>query len=132
LEESQPPRVLEGHSDWVGAVAVTPDGRYAVSGSYDNTLRVWDLKENQPPRVLEGHSAGIQAVALAPDGRYAVSGSSDNSLRVWDLHDFRCLAAFTCDAPVWCCAWGGLRVVAGDQSGKVHLFAWEEEPAARR
>ena len=37
-------RTLEGHSSYVNAVAVTPDGRQAVSASYDNTLKLWDLE----------------------------------------------------------------------------------------
>ena len=64
---------------------VTADGKRAVSGSEDHTLRVWDLEGNQPPRVLEGHTAEVRAVALTPDGTRAVSGSDDHRVRVWDL-----------------------------------------------
>ena len=79
-------RVLEGHKGWVCAVALSADGRHAVSGSLDdNTLRVWDVEGNQPPRILEGHTELITAVALSADGKRAVSGSKDGTLRVWDL-----------------------------------------------
>jgi len=40
-------RTFEGHTDWVSAVAVTPDGRRAVSGSWDQTLRLWDLENGR-------------------------------------------------------------------------------------
>ena len=43
-----------------------------------------------------------------------------------DRPALNCLAVFTCNADVRSCAWGGGRIVAGDKSGKVHLFAWEE------
>ena len=89
-------------------------------------MRVWDLEGNQPPRVLEGHTSDVRAVALSADGQRAVSGSGDHTLRVWDLKSGNCLAVFTCDAAIRCCAWGGERIVAGDESGNVHLFAWEE------
>ena len=61
------------------------DGKRAVSGSADQTLRIWDLEGNHPPRVLEGHKDWISAVALTADGKRAVSGSWDRRLRVWDL-----------------------------------------------
>jgi WD40 repeat protein len=66
-------------------VALTPDGKCAVSGAQDNTLCVWDLEGNQPTRVLEGHTNSVQAVALTPDGEVVVSASDDNTVRVWDL-----------------------------------------------
>jgi WD40 repeat protein len=66
-------------------VALSRDGRFAVCGSYDRRLRVWDLQGNQPPRILQGHTSWVAAVALSGDGRFAVSGSYDQTLRVWDL-----------------------------------------------
>jgi hypothetical protein len=78
-------RTLKGHSNWVSAVAVSPDGRMAVSGSRDNTLKVWDLERGEEIRTLKGHSNWVSAVAVSPDGRMAVSGSWDNTLKVWDL-----------------------------------------------
>ncbi len=69
----------------VSAVAVTPDGRHVVSGSEDNTLRVWDLASGETVRTLSGHTDAVMAVAVTPDGRQAVSGSGDKTLRVWDL-----------------------------------------------
>jgi len=61
-------RVLHGHTKHVYAVAVTPDGRCAVSGSWDTTVRVWDLETGSSP-VVEGHTSRVLAVALTPDGR---------------------------------------------------------------
>ncbi len=77
---------LKGHSDWwVTTVAITPDGLRAVSGSKDDTLKVWDLETGQELKTLEGHSGGVNTVAITPDGLRAVSGSWDDTLKVWDL-----------------------------------------------
>jgi WD40 repeat protein len=78
-------RILEGHTDSVRAVTVTSDGRCALSGSDDRTLRLWNLGTGQSVRTLEGHSQRVSGVAITPDGRRAVSASWDHTLRVWDL-----------------------------------------------
>jgi len=78
-------RTLRGHTDRVIAVALTPDGRRAVSGSMDNTLKVWDLKTGAALATLGGHTSRVSAVAVTPDGTRAVSGSWDRTLKVWDL-----------------------------------------------
>jgi hypothetical protein len=62
-------RTLEGHTSFVNAVAVTPDGRHVVSGSNDTTLKVWDLESGEVLRTMEGHSDTVEAVAITPDGR---------------------------------------------------------------
>ena len=62
-----------------------PDGKRALSGSDDRTLRLWDLKSGRELRRLEGHSLAVTAVAVLPDGRRALSGSHDGTLRLWDL-----------------------------------------------
>jgi WD40 repeat protein len=77
--------VLIGHSGFVNACAVTPDGQRAVSASGDNTMRVWDLVNGKLIHTLQGHSGPVTACALTADGRRVVSASGDNTLRVWDL-----------------------------------------------
>jgi len=48
-------RRFTGHRNWVRSVAVTPDGRYVVSGSDDKTVRLWDLATGQEVRRFTGH-----------------------------------------------------------------------------
>ena len=125
LEGNLPPRILEGHKHSVMAVALSGDGKRIVSGSVDGTLWIWDFAGKQPPRFFEVQNALI-AAALSDDGKHAVSGSGDHTIRVWDLETGGCLAVFNCDAGVLSCVWIGERILVGDDSGQVHLFAWEE------
>ena len=84
LESDQTLCKPEGHTDRVMAMAVTPDGRRAISGGHDQTLRVWDLESGQTLRTLE-YMDGIHGVAVTSDGRRAVSASLNGKLQVWDL-----------------------------------------------
>jgi WD40 repeat protein len=77
---------------------VSADGRTAVSGAVDKTVRVWDLAAGRCSAVLEGHTGGVHSVAVSTDGRTAVSGAWDNTVRVWDLAAGRCTATHAKDS----------------------------------
>jgi WD40 repeat protein len=69
----------------VKSVAFSPNGTRIVSGSDDNTLRLWDARSGQPIGApLLGHESWVLSVAFSPDGTRIVSGSDDNTLRLWD------------------------------------------------
>jgi WD40 repeat protein len=108
-------------------VTLSSDGRRAVSGSWDKTLRVWDLGSGQSLQTLQGHTSGVTAVALSSDGRRAVSGSPDHTVRVWDLQDGKEVVAFTIDGYVKACAMpqDNRTIVAGDGFGRVHFLRLE-------
>ena len=75
---------LIGHTGPINGAAFSPDGGRVVTGSEDNTARVWDLSGATPAAtVLEGHRGPVSSVAFSPDGRRVVTGSADNT--VWDL-----------------------------------------------
>src|SRR5262249_48377679 len=120
------PRVLEGHTDSVNAVALSTDGKRAISGCLDNTVRVWDLESSAPPHILEGHALPVHAVALSTDGKRAISGSDDNTLLVWDLKESCVLAAFACDAPPLALLQQKERILAFDRLARLHVLALEE------
>jgi WD40 repeat protein len=84
-------RTLAGHTDPVYSVSMSPDGTRAVSGSWDRTVRVWDLETGGCLRTLAGHTDRVYSVSISSDGTRAVSGSNDHTVRVWDLETGACL-----------------------------------------
>jgi tetratricopeptide (TPR) repeat protein len=78
-------RVLQGHADAVRSVSWSADGRFALSGSLDQTVRLWETATGHCLRVLQGHTDAVTSVSLSADGRFALSGSSDGTLRLWEL-----------------------------------------------
>lgn len=77
-------RTLRGHKGWVLSVAVTPDGKWAASGSEDKTVKIWDLNTGKCRETLIGHTADVRSVAITPDGKRILSADVDKAIRVWD------------------------------------------------
>jgi WD40 repeat protein len=84
---------LIGHRDGVASVAVSPDGRRAVSGSDDRTLKVWDLGAGVVLATFSGDS-GVSCCAIAPDGRTIVTGEQSGRVHFLQLeecpHEWQC------------------------------------------
>jgi guanine nucleotide-binding protein subunit beta-2-like 1 protein len=75
---------LTGHSHFVQDVAISVDGQFALSGSWDATLRLWDLNTGKTTRRFIGHSRDVLSVAFSADNRQIVSGSRDRSINLWN------------------------------------------------
>ena len=84
-----------GHTDYVRSVAFAPDGSTALSGSDDETLKLWDVATGREIRSFTGHTSFVRSVAFAPDGRTALSGSADKTLKLWDVATGREIRSFT-------------------------------------
>ena len=84
------------HRLGIAAVAISGDGRLGLTGSYDKTLRVWDLEDHSLVDTLyPPHEGIVYAVAAARSQPVAVSGSADRTIRVWDLVTKTCRATLT-------------------------------------
>jgi WD40 repeat protein len=87
-------RSFTGHKEPVRSVAFSPDGRTALSGSRDRTMKLWDLATGNEIRTF-AHKDDVLSVAFSPDRRAVLSGSSDALLRLWDVATGREIRTFT-------------------------------------
>jgi cytochrome c len=82
--QSEPEATFDGHTAPIASLAVSPDGVWLASASWDHTVRLWPLKGGSP-RVFEGNSQNVNGVAFSPDGRELVSAGYDTTLRIWPI-----------------------------------------------
>ena len=82
-------RTFEGHDSTVYSVAFSPDGKYIASGSWDNTIKLWNVETGECLRTFKGHANVVLSVAFSPDGRYIASGSWDSTIKLWDLFEVK-------------------------------------------
>jgi len=75
---------LTGHSNYVSDVAISSDGQFALSGSWDSTLRLWELSTGNTTRRFVGHTKDVMSVAFSADHRQIVSGSRDRRVNLWN------------------------------------------------
>lgn len=95
VQTAQPLQQFRDYTDDAYSLAIAPDGKSALTGSfYNQTANLWDLETGQKLQTLEGHSEGVRAVAFSPDGRRALTASYDNSLVYWDLSNEKPLSRF--------------------------------------
>jgi len=79
-----PRRSLSGHQHFVQDIVISSDGQFALSGSWDGTLRLWDLNHGTTTRRFVGHKKDVLSVAFSADNRQIVSGSRDRSIKLWN------------------------------------------------
>ena len=81
-------KTMRGHANFVFCVCFNPQGNLLASGSFDESLRVWDVKTARCLKTLPAHSDPISGVHFNCDGTLIVSGSYDRTLKVWGLRPF--------------------------------------------
>jgi WD40 repeat protein/serine/threonine protein kinase len=121
--------ILNGHTNWVETLDISPDGTTLVSGSYDHTVRFWDIAtETQRGQPLTDHTDTVRSVAYSPDGTIVATGSEDNFIILRDAATGQRLADI---APlighadsVWSAAFSpdGLHLVSGGEDDRVLVW----------
>ncbi|KAI7729646.1 hypothetical protein M8C21_025209 [Ambrosia artemisiifolia] len=92
----------DGHSDWVSCVKFSPNVNEPtiVSGSWDKTVKIWNLSNCKVKATLSGHSGNVNSVAVSPDGSLCASGGKDGGILLWDLSEGKRLYSLDAGAVV--------------------------------
>ena len=80
----KPLKSLHGHNHFVSSLALNSDNTKLVSGSWDKTIRLWDIPTSKSDLIFKGHTKDVLSVAFSHDERLIFSGSMDNSLKYWN------------------------------------------------
>ena len=112
------PKTLAGHNNKISSVAIAGDK--IVTGSWDNTAKIWDINTGQLLHTLVGHNSRIRLVVIAGDK--VVTGSDDNTAKIWDIKTGKLPNTLVGhNSSVWSVAIAGDKVVTGsnDTTAKV-------------
>jgi WD40 repeat protein len=74
-----------GHTDFVIAVAIAPDGKSVASAGWDKSVRWWDVATGKERANLGQHGKTVRCLAFSPDGRFLASGCANETVKLWDL-----------------------------------------------
>lgn len=88
--ESEFKLYLEGHTSCINTVIISNDNTLIASGSglqssYENTIRIWNLKDEQQISLLQGHTETVNSLAWTSDNQFIISGSNDKTIRIWNI-----------------------------------------------
>jgi WD40 repeat protein len=88
-------QTIEAHGDWVRCLSFTPDGTQLVSGSFDKTIKLWQVESGKLVHTFTDSLKGVFALAVSPDGKLLASGSWDETIALWNLESGTCIQNLT-------------------------------------
>jgi WD40 repeat protein len=118
------------HSGPVTAVAVAADNSFIVTGSDDETVRIWDFKSGIETVTLKGHNNPIRSIVVAPDGRRLFTAARD--ILVWDTQTRALITKIeghTEDILALAIDEGGSRIVSGSKDRSIKI--WDASSGAQ-
>ena len=82
---------MKGHTKWVNSVCFSSDDKLALSGSGDNTIKLWNIETGECVYTFIGHMKTVLSVHFSEIDRYALSGSEDKTIRMWNIKTGDCI-----------------------------------------
>ena len=113
---------LAGHTDSIKSVAISPDGSKVITGSLDNTAKIWNISDGSLVTTLSGHEGGITSVAISSDGSKVFTGSWDKTAKIWNMSDGSLIDTFPHGGESIAISPDGSRVVTGTYDGKANIW----------
>ena len=105
------------------SVSFSPDGKQVASGSYDNSVKIWETSTGTCVSTLSGHSDYVRAVSWSPDGTMLASGSNDKTIKLWDAQSGKVNSTLSVNSEVSSVAFcpDGSKIAAA-HSNKIQIF----------
>lgn len=104
---------------WIGAMTFTPDAKYLITGSRDQTIKLFEMPQAIEHRTLKGHGGWVRSLVVTPDGKVLISSGDDNTIRFWDLKSGRCFRTIKSHT-------GGVRCVTLSSDGlRLASASWD-------
>ncbi|KAL3876526.1 hypothetical protein ACJMK2_034367 [Sinanodonta woodiana] len=118
-EPSKAP-VITGHAGSVRCVYLVSDKEIVLSGSYDTSIRCWNIKTGQCLKIFRGHRDTVLTIRVY--GEMMVSGSKDSSCKVWNMQTGKCQRTFRHRYPVLAVAMNSELCISGCEGGRVKVW----------
>jgi len=77
--------IVHGHTNWISAIELSPDGAIFATGSADQSVRLWEIENGQAICTLNAHQAWVHCLAFSPDGSILASAGGDKAIYLWDV-----------------------------------------------
>src|SRR5262245_26541829 len=84
-EQQTPPNTFRGHKDAMYCARLSPDGKLLATGSYDSSIRLWDVARGKELRTFDGHNGAVFELAFRADGKVLASASGDRTVKLWNV-----------------------------------------------
>lgn len=86
LAQDQGLIIRQGHTSAINVVTYSPDGKFVISASNDNTIKMWDVKSGIDIKTFAGHTSAVKCIEMSADAKTILSGDNDGNIMVWDMH----------------------------------------------